>query len=174
MKRDGYPDRAVEGGPPRRVEQLRQATATRSSAELVVAMAAARADDVDGAVKVVMARTAARQSRDPDAYRRLLRSGMVGYLVGRTSLGIAPLSVAPDPDGAAPADRARTLLRTVRDYDLRELGDALGPGAAAVVEVFASGAAPPAADELRRTALIGLGVAVAETELAAPEDRSDA
>ncbi len=138
-------------------------------------MRGVRGSDVDGAVKVVVARTATRLAREPADYTGLLRCGTVGYLIGRSSLDGQREQASPDPDGVAPVERARLLLRKVAEYDLTGLSTAVGPVAAQVLEDFvALTASPSSADELRRAAVVGLGVAVAEADLAEPRSATDA
>ena len=172
----------MDGGTAPQVQRIARATVWRTSGELVAAMLGVRGIDVDGDVKVVVARTATRRARNPSEYRRLLRCGTVGYLIGRSSLDGHRDQVSPDPDGVAPAERARVLLDKLADYDLAGLSSALGPAAQEVLEGFvamsarsSSGDEPPSkTDELRRAAVVGLGVAVAEAELADPRSTTDA
>ena len=158
---------------PRHVERLARASEGRTTSDLLAAVGALQVSDVDGAVRVVVARTAARAARDPADRRRFERCGGAGYLVGRTSLGVAPGVVSSDPQRAVAAERARSLLRAVRSYDLAELAGALGPGAREVLDGFVAtearspaGQPPSAPADLRKAALVGLGVAVAEAESA--------
>jgi hypothetical protein len=172
----------VDGGPPRQVPRIARATQWRDSGELMAAMLGVPGSDVDGGVKVVLARTATRRARDPSDYRRLLRCGTVGYLIGRSSLDGHRDQASPDPDGVAPAERARVLINEVADYDLAGMSSALGPAAEEVLEGFVAMTARPSAgdepasqtDELRRAAVVGLGVAVAEAERADQRSANDA
>jgi hypothetical protein len=159
---------------------MARATKWRNSGELVTAMLAVRASDVDGDVKGVVARTANRLSQDPSAYGSLLRCASVGYLVGRSSLDARHDRVLPDPDGGATAERARVLVGRLATYHLSALASALGAAAQEVLDGFvamsaqaSTGDGQPGTTELRKAAIVGLGVAVAEAELADPGTTTD-
>jgi hypothetical protein len=131
-------------------------------------MRSVRPDDVDGAVKVVVARAATRLARDPSQQQPLARCAAAGYLLGRVSVGGAATATSPAPDAAA-AERARALLARVSADDKRDATSELPPAARQILDAFVTRAGSadgggPTLDgrDLQRAASVGLAVALAE------------
>jgi len=91
----------------------------------------------------------------------LRASAALGYLTGRVALGVADRGAG---GGEPDLGRAQRLLARVEEYDIGELEAALGPLAERPLAIAGDDAAN------RGVLLIGVGVALAEDELAGGAD----